>query len=344
MSPRVQKLLIRLIISFLIFCSSFAIGTFGFMYFENYDVWEAFYMTVITISTVGYGEIKPLSFNGRIFVSFFIIYNIFVLAYSLSALGAYIFEGELQKILSSYTHSRKIKSMKNHIIVCGFGRYGRSVCLELSQDKNQFVVIDSNLEKIQEAERLGYSVIEGSAMDDKILIHAGIRSASKLICCLPKGPDNVYITLTAREINPHVKIIARAEEETDEKKLFIAGANHVVKPNSVSAMIIARLVNSPELVGFIQLIMGLSQTETTLKTINFLDLKDEFKNKSIGELNINQKTGVSIIGLFDKIQEKYIVNPNSNTIIHEDLTLIAMGTHDQILNLYKTYCKSYLNS
>ncbi len=344
MNPNARKLLIRLVISFLIFCSSFAMGTLGFMYFENYDAWDAFYMTVITISTVGYGEVKPPSFEGKIFVSFYIIYNIFVLAYSLSALGAYIFEGELKKILSSYTHSRKIKNMKNHIIVCGFGRYGRSVCQELSHEKNHFVVVDSDINKIQDAERLGYSVVEGSAIDDKILIQAGIRSATKLICCLPKGPDNVYITLTAREINPHIKVIARAEEETDEKKLFIAGANHVVKPNSVSAMIIARLVNSPELVGFIQLIMGLSQTETTLKTINFLDLKDEFKNKSIGELNINQKTGVTIIGLFDKIQEKYIVNPNSSTIIHEDLTLIAMGNQEQIQNLYKTYCKSYLNS
>lgn len=318
-------------------------GTFGFMYFENYDIWEAFYMTVITISTVGYGEVKPLSFEGRIFVSFFIIYNIFVLAYSLSALGAYIFEGELRKILSSYTHSRKIKNMKNHIIVCGFGRYGRSVCHELAQDKNHFVIIDNNAEKIQDAERLGYSVVEGSAMDDKVLIHAGIRTASKLICCLPKGPDNVYITLTAREINPHIQIIARAEEETDEKKLFIAGANHVVKPNTVSAMIIARLVQSPEIVGFIQLIMGLSHTETTLRTINFIDLKDEYKNKTIAELNVNQRTGVIIIGLYDKIQEKYIVNPNTQTIIHEDLTLITIGNHEQIQNLYKTYCKSYLN-
>jgi voltage-gated potassium channel len=255
-------------------------------------------------------------------------------------LGAYIFEGELRRIFSSYTHSRKIKGMKNHIIVCGFGRYGRSVCYELARDKNHFVLIDNNLQKIQEAERLGYPVIEGNAIDDKTLIQAGIRTASKLICCLPKGTDNVYVTLTAREINPHIQIIARAEEEIDEKKLFIAGANHVVKPNSVSAMIIARLVQSPELVGFIQLIMGLSHTENTLKVINFIDLKDEYKNKTIGELNVNQKTGVIIIGIYDKIQEKYIVNPSTSTIIHEDLTLIAMGTHEQIQNLYKTYCKS----
>lgn len=298
-------------------------------------------MTVITISTVGFGELKPLSQEGRIFVAFFIIYNIFVLAYALSALGAYIFEGELRNILNSYTQTRKIKSMKNHIIVCGFGRYGRSVCYELAKDKNQFVVIDNNYNKVQDAERMGYSAIEGSAMDDKILIQAGIRTAAKLVCCLPKGPDNVYITLTAREINPHIKIIARAEEETDEKKLFIAGANYVVKPNTVSALFIAKLVHSPEVVGFLQLIMGLSRSETTLRTVHFMDLKDEFKNKMLHELNIPDRTGVNILGVYDKLQEKYILNPQVNTILHEDLTLIVMGNQEQIQKLYSFFCKSY---
>ncbi len=341
MNSGTKKLIVRLIVSFFFLCSSLVIGTWGFMYFANYDIYEAFYMTVITISTVGYGEIKPLNFEARIFASFFIIYNIFILAYSLSTLGAYIFEGEIRNIFSSYTHSRKIKSMKNHIIVCGFGRYGRSVCQQLIHNKNSFLVIENSSDKVKEAEKLGYTIIEGNAMEDKILVQAGIRAASKLICCLPQGADNVYITLTAREINPHIMIIARAEQETDEKKLYIAGANHVIKPNAVSATIIAKLVQHPEVVGFMQLIMGLSATETTLNAVNFLDLKSEFKNKSIQELNLKQKTGVNVIGLYDKIQEQYIVNPEPNTIIHEDLTLIVLGNRKQIELLYKIYCRTF---
>lgn len=343
MHQRVKVLLRRVLFSSIIFISSFLIGTFGLIYLENYNFWDAFYMTVITISTVGFGEIKPLSSEGRIFISFFIIYNIFVLAYSLSALAAYIFEGELRNLLNTYSHNRKIKSMKNHIIVCGFGRYGRSVCYELAKAKKMFVVIDTNPLKISEAEKLGYSVIEGSAMEDHILLQAGIRNAWKLICCLPKGADNVYITLTAREINPHITIIARAEEDTDEKKLMIAGANYVVKPNFVSALFISRLVQSPELAGFMQMMLGVSSTtDSFLKTVNFLELKNEYKNKTFQELDIQNRTGVMVLGLYDKIQQHYIVNPPLNTIVHEDLTLIVMGKQEQIQLLHQTYCNSVL--
>lgn len=335
-----RKIILRFLITMALFISSFVIGTAGLMEIEGFTFEQAFYMAVITISTVGYGEIYPLSETGRIFMAFFIIYNTLVLAYTLSSMAIYIFEGEIQKIFHFYRQDSKIKKMRNHIIVCGFGRYGKAVCHEISHEKMPFIVIDCQESKIEMAHKLGYTALQGSAMEDESLINAGIKHASTIICCLPRGADNIYITLTARSLNPNIQIIARAEEENDEKKMIAAGANRVIKPNSVSALFIARLVYSPEIVDFMQLLMGLSHQEHTIRTLHFHDLKPQFQNLSIAQLNLCEKTGVNVIGLYDQESKHYSFSPTPNCIIHDKITLIIIGSKQQLDNLFRLYCAS----
>jgi voltage-gated potassium channel len=223
-----------------------------------------------------------------------------------------------------------VKKLKNHVIVCEFGKNGSKVCEELRKDKIEFVVIESNTDTINSfPEEKKYHFINGNATLDEVLFEAGIKEASTVICSLPEDSDNVFITLTARELNRQIKIISKANEPTSEKKLYRAGATYVVMPDRLGGIHMANLITKPYVIEFLELINGVGDSKLVLEEVNHERLKQEFQNKSLRELDIRNKTGATIIAFKDEI-DGFIFNPHSEKAVREGDVLIVLGSTTNI--------------
>lgn len=312
-----------------------SVGIIGFILIEGYTFLEAFYMTIITISTVGFEEIRPLSDGGRIFTSFLIITNIGIFAYAITTISSFIIEGEFRNFFKLSDVEEKLKKFKNHIVVCGYGRNGKEVCHELEKNKQSYLVIEKNkvvIERYLQSEDILF--IEGDATDDDILLKANIQSAKALITTLPKDADNVFVALTAKEVNPKIQIISRASEESSEVKLLRAGVNNVILPEKIGGAHMASLVSHPDVVEFIQLITGQEGTGIAFEELDFGKLSDNFKDKTIKDLDIRNRTGANVIGLKDD-NGKYIINPSADIPLSKNSKLILLGSEEQIKNVRK---------
>ena len=240
----------RLYVAFALFLLSILVGMIGFLEIEKMSVVDSFYMAIITLGSVGFTEVHELSEGGRLFTSLYIIFNLFVYAFSVSVLGQYLFEGELKNIFNGVREKSKIRKMKNHVIVCGFGRNGRKAVEELLKENFTVLVIEKMSEHRKElpsADPEHFVIYDGDATKDEVLMTCNIEHASYIITTLPTDADNVFIVLTARELNPDIQIIARASAINSEKKLLRAGANHVVMPELIGGQYMARLVSEGSL-------------------------------------------------------------------------------------------------
>ena len=214
----------RLSFGLLLLVASMVIGQLGYTLIEKYSAIDAFYMTVITLSTVGFTEVRELSDAGRIFTSFYIIFNLGIFAYAVGTITSYFVEGEFAELYRRYTVGLKVERLKNHVIVCGMGRNGSRTCEELQSSQHPFVLIELKPDLVEQyATNNEIQYVIGDATTDEVLLAAGIERANAIITTLPRDADNVFISLTARELNPDVKIIARATDESAEKKLYRAG-------------------------------------------------------------------------------------------------------------------------
>ena len=331
----------KLFLAFAILIISLVIGITGFMLIEEWDFLDAMYMTVITIGTVGFSEVHELSDNGRIFTSFFIILNLGVFALFATFITSYILEGELRDVLSNYISIQKVKKLKNHVIVCGFGKNGHKACEEFIKDNIPFVVVERDATIFREefqsfVENNEVSYIEGDATQDEILKAAGVERAKALITTLPSDADNVFVTLTARQLNPNILIIARANESSAESKLLRAGANRLVRPDLIGGVYMANLIIRPEVVEFLDMISGTGKLK--LEEFLYEDFKDIYKDKSIIDLDIRNKTGASIMG-FKDAEQGFMINPHPSTQIASGDIIIVLGTKDQIINFATYYTK-----
>lgn len=308
-------------------------GVFGFMSIEGYTFSEALFMTIITISTVGYQVVKPLSEEGRIFTIILIVTSFGTFAYAASIISSYLMDGDFRKHYGELKKIRKIKKLYNHIIVCGYGRNGHQIVQELKLNKQHFILIERDSENLENVHEDNFICIEGDATDDKALIKAGIKDAKALITTLPDDADNVFVVLTAREMNPDLLIISRASKDTSDKKLRMAGANNVVMPDKVGGTHMASLVMKPDVVEFFNHLTG-QDNNISLEEITYDSLPTEFKNKSIEDLHIRKRSGANIVGLKTK-EGEYILNPAPHTIINEGSKLFVLGMVDQIQDLLK---------
>ncbi|MCR9249425.1 MAG: potassium channel protein [bacterium] len=314
-----------------------AIGTCGYIYFEGYTLVDALYMSFLALSTVGFGEVAPLSNAGKIFTIFYIVFNIATLAYAISVITLYLFEGEFRKMFRTYLIGRKVRKLKDHVIVCGYGRNGAKACEELLKSKQPFVVVENNEEILEFLpDKPKFDVINGSALDEETLLLAGIDHARAIICTWQNDSDNMVITLTAKQMNPDIQIVTKASNDRSEKKLFAAGAQSVVRPYSLGGIHLANLVTRPYVIEFLELISGVGDHQLKLEEFTFKELKKEFRNKTIQELDIRRNTGATIIGL--KAPEKgFIFNPNRDMTITEGDVMIIFGT-DESIDKFKIYC------
>ncbi|GAB5539980.1 MAG: potassium channel protein [Salibacteraceae bacterium] len=304
------------------------------MWIEDYTFTEAFYMTVITVSTVGFGEVKSLSEAGQLFTSFLIITTFGTFAYTISNLTRYVLSGQYKIYLKTFQIMNALERLENHVIVCGYGRNGRQSIKTLRAHNERFVVIESNkaiLEKALENEP-ELLMVEGDATDDSILTKVGIDKAKALITTLPKDADNLFVVLTAREMNSNLNIITRASDDRSEHKLKIAGANNVILPDSVGGSHMATLVLTPDLMEFLDHISVMGKDESTLVEIQFKNLPKDFEHKSIVEIEKRYQTGARIIG-FKTPQNEIIVNPSSETELEPKSKLFVLGNPEQIKKL-----------
>jgi voltage-gated potassium channel len=318
---------------------SFGGGMLGFMWIEKFTLLEAFYMTMITISTVGFGELHPLSPDGRLFVSVYIFFNLLVVAYLVSVLTTYIFDGELRNLFQMLRTDQEIRNVSNHIIVCGFGRNGSKAYHELHDSGAQVVIVEQSEALLKNTvEVLGGKILAvfGDATTDETLLAAGIARARALITALPKDADNVFVTLTARELNPGIKIIARASLKTSEAKLLRAGADSVVMPDEIGGSHMANLVIRPEVIRFLDMISGLGPNKLRLEELRPDEMRPEWRGRSIRELDIRSRTGATVIGLKHHTGE-LLVSPSADTIPQPGDVMLFLGTDDQIASLVRQF-------
>jgi voltage-gated potassium channel len=330
----------RLIIAIILMLLFIATGTFGYMIIEGYDVLDAFYMTIVTISTVGFREVKPLTRAGKIFTSFYIISNLVFYVFLVSTVAKYIVEGELNKIYNTIMKGREVSKLRGHIIVCGFGRNGRRASQELKNSRKKFLIIENDehvLERFPEAAKI-YNFFIGDATQDKTLLDAGIRRATTIITTLPSDSENVFITLTARELNPDINIISRASDERVEKKLLRAGANHIVMPDALGGFHMAHIVTKPFIVEFVEMLSGFGDSEYKLEEINYLHIKMEYRDKSLAELNIRKNTGATVFGFKDAVRGN-IFYPDPETKFSNGDIIILLGKEASIRDFKRIYTR-----
>jgi len=305
------------------------VGVIGYMLIENDKFIDALYMTIITISTVGYGEIHTLSLAGRIFTICMISISWLTFAYAISVVTTYFVENELNVFFKTYKNKTHIKKMKNHIILSGYGRNGKKAAKELICHNTNFVVLEKNHELIVNNKDKNLTFIECDATEEESLINAGITSARALITTLPIDADNLFVVLTARSLNPDIVIVSRASEKSSEKKLKTAGANYVVLPESVGGEHMVSLVLKPDVVEFLDNISVRSTGLTNLEEIVCSNLPEDLRNHTIFELGIRKKTGANIVG-FKTPEGEFIINPTPDTLMIPNAKLFVLGTPEQI--------------
>jgi voltage-gated potassium channel len=319
----------RVSYTFFLIVASTTFGTVGFMLIEGYTFIEAFYMTIITMSTVGFNEVQHLSDPGRLFTSVLIVSNIGIFFYGVTTIGGFIVEGEFKNLFQTFKIYKKIDKLSGHTIVCGYGRNGKQVCEELLSHNSKFVVIDNKkelIDQIRENESILY--IDGDATDDDVLVRAGIDNAKFIITTLPADPNNVYVVLSAKELNPDIIIISRASNEDSVSKLKSAGAKYVIMPEKIGGSHMATLVTEPDIMEFLSLLTGQeSEFNISFEEFSLENLKED--QITIKQLEIRKKTGANVIGIKNEKGE-YIVNPLIDDKLTSKTKLVILGSNEQI--------------
>ncbi len=318
---------LRLAFVFLILILS--VGTAGYVLIEKWTVFDALYMTVITLATVGFAEIRPLSEGGRVFTIFLIIFGAFNGGFIITAVAQLVLEGQLLALLGKRKMEKKVKRIKDHIILCGYGRVGKQVAQELQKRRVPFVILEKDDSTIPAAHEDDLIFVPGNAADDEQLELAGIKRARAVVSTLPDDADNVYLALTARQINPDLLIIVRAETDLAKKKLLRAGADKVVCPHELGGMQMAMATLRPNVVDFMRLASA-DRTSSGLG-IEEISIKPEstLTGKSIIEAAIKSKYDAIVVGLRKK-SGQVIFNPSGDTVMEAGDILVVLGEANKL--------------
>ncbi|MFD1163392.1 MULTISPECIES: potassium channel family protein [Hwangdonia] len=310
------------------------IGVVGFKSMSYYTWIDALYMTVITITTVGFKEVHPLDDATKIFTIFLILTSVFILGYALSVITEYILSKNNFEELKQKKMQKKIDNLKNHIIICGYGRNGRQAARKLLAYNKPFVIVEKDKELVDKVGNEETPFVLGNASEDETLIQAGIDRASCLITALPNDADNLFIVLSARQINKDINIISRASQETSYKKLKLAGANNVILPDKIGGDHMASLVVVPGLMEFVDNLSIVGKSNINIEEIAVEKLTKEIK--TIKDLDLRKKTGCSVIGYKNENGE-YIVNPEADLDLAPHSKIIVLGRPEQIELLNSVY-------
>lgn len=312
-------------------------GTLLYHKFEGLSFFESFYMTIITISTVGYSEIRPMSVNGRIISIFIIIFSMTTIAFAVGSLLQIISSGELNRIYKKKRKLKMIRQLKNHFIICGFGRIGRLIAEELSKNDVNFVIVDTSLDEMDIMSLSNYHFLHGDATNEDTLIEAGIMTAKGLIAAVRNEADNVYITLTAKGILPSLYVLARATDENAEKKLKRAGADRVMLPYTIGGQRMAQAVIRPNVVDFLDFATLDNKLDLGMEEIAISE-HSKLVGKNLIESNLRKDYGIIIIAV-NKSAGEMVYNPSPLYTIESGDNLIILGNKSEITSLRKVICR-----
>jgi len=323
----------KILKAFLILLIIITVGTSGYVIIEGWSPLESFYMTIITISTVGFGEIRQLSSQGRIFTVFLIFFGMGVIAYILKNSAQLMIEAQIKYIIGRSRLEKRLKSLKDHYIICGFGRIGKVIVEELIYNKVPIAVIEGQKEVVEPLQDLEVPFVLDDATNESALLKAGIERAKGLVAVVKSDADNLFIVMSARSLNPKLFILARAGDENTEKKLLRAGANKVVSPYLIGGKKMAHTILRPAVADFIEFTtherkMGLELEELKVGPAS------KIKGVTLIDSGIRKDMDVIIVAI-KKMDGNMQFNPSSNTVIEEGDILIALGKRDDLNRLSK---------
>lgn len=310
-----------LVVGLIVLVVSF--GTTGYMVIEGWNFFDSLYMTIITLTTVGYKEVHDLSFHGMLFTIILIISGVGTVLYALSTGAKFVLEGELQEIYGRKKLEKKLKDLREHYIVCGYGRMGKIIARELKHEKLELVVIEKNEIILDADEKEEFFIIQGDATKDELLKKAGIERAKCLISVLTNDAENMYVVLSARGLNPGLLIVARAGEEGSEQKLLRAGADRVVSPYHIGGLRIAHTVLKPAVVDFIEFATKSGNIDLQIEEI-IIRKDTNLVGQSLDQCGIGRELGIIVVAIKQQSGEMKF-NPILRTIIGAGDTLIAVG-------------------
>ena len=310
-------------------------GVLGYRFITDYTWVDAFYMTIITVTTVGFSEVRPMGPEGKIFTIILIINSVFIFGFAISIVTEYLLGRNSIQLLKKKKMKNAIENLNQHVVVCGFGRNGMQAAEKLKAYKRPFVVIEKDKEVI---ERFSDDIlfIEGDANDDDILLASGIERAQYLIAAMPDDAANLFVVLSARQLKKSLFIISRASLVTSQKKLFLAGANKVIMPDKIGGDHMASLVVMPDLITFMDKLSMEGENTTNLEEVAIEEFSNQIECNSLRDLDLRRKTGCTIIGYISP-DGNYTINPEADMELQPKSKVIVLGRPEQIKKLNEMF-------
>jgi voltage-gated potassium channel len=305
-------------------------GTVGYVLISRVSVLDALYMTIISITTVGYREIIPLTTPGKIFTIILIVFGLGIVFYFLQTIVEDTLEGRIRKIFGRRKMQKNMARMKQHVVVAGFGRMGEVVCRELEGAGVDFVIMETSLQRFAVAEERNYHVLNANAADEEALKAAGLEKARVFIPLLPDDADNILSVITAREINPGLVIITRALDSPNERKMYRAGANRVVSPYELSSHRIVRMVEKPNVVDFFDGLLSSQKYKLSLEELQVGE-GSSFKGRTIREAGFRERFNAIIVAV--RRDGEMVFNPGPDLEIRGGDILILIGERETLRGL-----------
>jgi voltage-gated potassium channel len=301
-----------------------ALGTAGYMVIEGWSILDSLYMTVITLSTIGYGEVNPVSQIGRIFTLILIVMGVGFFLYVIGNVVQFLVEGRIRLVLGRHKLDKQISQLNNHYIVCGYGRMGRAFCRYLIQKGLKFVVLEKNADRIPVMNTDHILYFAGEATIEENLLKAGIKRASNLIAALGTDADNVLLVLLAKGLNPELYVVARASQNASKKPLDTAGADVVVSPFDIGARRMAHAILRPNVIRFLEFAFTDESTDIHIEEFSVAD-SSKLVNVTLKDSGIRQSHNLIILSIIKKDGEM-VFNPSANTSIGAGEKVIAVGS------------------
>jgi voltage-gated potassium channel len=326
----------RFVVSLLLLLVLTLGGTLAYMQLEGWSFIDALYMAVITISTVGFGEVRALSPKGEAFTIAYIFFSVVLVGFAGASITAFLVQGELRALMKGRRMQHRIDHLKDHYIICGCGAVGREIVQEFHAEGVPYVVIESDAEGAEIPSHIDVPVLEGDATSDEVLLLAGIERAKGLISALHDDPQNVFVTLSARQLNPKLQIVSRASEEGTESKLLRAGADRVISPFEIAGRRMAATVLRPHVLSFLDVLFRQGGVDLRLEEV-VVGAGSELVGKTLRQYDLGRKTRAMIIAVSDnKGTPRFSIETDASLaelVLHAEDVLIAMGNDEQIARL-----------
>lgn len=320
-----------------LFALVIVVGTSGYMLIEHWSALDALYMTVITVATVGFAEVHPLSAIGRLFTLGLILAGVATLGFALGQFVDSLLEGHLTGYLEGRRMEKRIRDMSGHTIVAGFGRVGAVVARTLADEGAEFVIVDQSLESAEVAREAGWLYVLGDATEEDVLMQAGILHAGSIVTALAADADNLFVTVTAKALNDQIFVVARSAHESTENKLLTAGANRTITPNVIGGRRMASMVLHPAVSDYLDIVTHGDGVEFRLQEVE-LKSGSCFAGRSISEARVREITGAQVVAILH-IDGSVDANPAPTSVLAVGERLVVLGTPEQVALLTDEACR-----